>query len=83
MTNACPVCGFADLAQLPYDPEGCASFEICPSCGTEFGYDDAKKSYAELRRRWLAAGAPWSSRATAPPPTWDAMEQLRAAGLEK
>jgi len=83
MAHTCPVCGFAQLAEPAYDNAGCASFELCPSCGTEFGYDDVTKSHAELRALWLAAGTPWSSRATAPPPNWDAMEQLRAAGLEK
>jgi len=56
MAHTCPVCGFAELTQPPYDSTGCASFEICPSCGTEFGYHDANKSHEELRRRWLAAG---------------------------
>jgi len=58
-------------------------FEICPSCGTEFGYDDAKESHAELRERWLAGGARWSSRAKPSPPNWDGMEQLKTARLEK
>ncbi len=83
MEHTCPVCGYASLAEPPHDETGGASFEICPSCGTEFGYDDASKSHAELRKLWLAAGAPWRSRATAPPPDWSAIEQLRAAGLDK
>ena len=83
MGNTCPVCGFAKLAEPAYDKVGCASFEICPSCGTEFGYHDATKSHADLRKLWLAAGVPWSSQVIASPPNWDAMEQLRAAGLEK
>jgi hypothetical protein len=66
----CPVCGFAGLTEPPYDDHGCASFDICPSCGTEFGYDDAKQSYEELRRRWLASGALWWSQTTKPPLGW-------------
>jgi hypothetical protein len=52
MGHNCPVCGYAKLAEPPYDKTGCASFEICPSCGTEFGYHDASKSHAEPRRLW-------------------------------
>jgi transcription elongation factor Elf1 len=78
----CPVCGYAGLSEPPVDEKGCASFEICPSCGTEFGYDDAKRSHADLRNAWLSAGAPWRSRATQPPPGWSGLEQLRAAGFK-
>jgi hypothetical protein len=82
MEYTCPVCGFPNLAEPPHDDTGCASFETCPACGTEFGYDDATKSHAELRRVWLAAGAPWFSESVAPPRGWSAVEQLRAAGLD-
>jgi transcription elongation factor Elf1 len=81
-TFSCPVCGFAGLSEPAYDSSGCASFEICPSCGTEFGYHDATKSHAELRKLWLDAGAPWRSQTTPPPHDWDALEQLHAAGLK-
>src|ERR1700722_1795355 len=47
MGHNCPVCGYAKLAEPPYDKTGCASFEICPSCGIEFGYHDASKSHAD------------------------------------
>jgi len=78
----CPVCGFPELSEPPYDKDGCSSFDICPSCGTEFGYTDATKPHSVLRRAWLNAGAHWSSKVTAPPENWDAFEQLRAAGLD-
>lgn len=81
-TFPCPVCGFEGLTEPPYDSSGCASFEICPSCGTEFGYHDAKKSHAELRRSWLEAGAAWHSKTITPPQNWDALKQLQAAGLK-
>jgi|SRR5688500_16612826 hypothetical protein len=70
---ACPVCGF-DLGNMPPWSEGyamrpdgsrtelraSASHEICPSCDTEFGYDDAEEGISQeecwhrLRERWLA-----------------------------
>jgi hypothetical protein len=74
--HRCPVCCYPDLDEPAYDELGCASFEICPCCGTEFGYDDSGASHEELRRRWLARGAPWFSRSRLPPPGWSAVEQL-------
>jgi hypothetical protein len=82
MEHTSPGCGYANLAEPPYDKTGGASFEICPSCGTEFGYHDASKSHAELRKLWLAAGATWRSRAEVSPPDWSGIEQLKAAGLD-
>lgn len=72
----CPVCGYPDLDT----PSRMG--EICPSCGVEFGYDDdLGVSYEDLRNRWLERGAPWFSRATHPPPQWNALNQLEAVGL--
>ena len=78
--NICPVCGYK-LDEPPYDEAGYASFNICPSCGTEFGYHDATKSHAELRMTWLQSGAKWWSRHESPPEGWNPEEQLRRAGF--
>jgi transcription elongation factor Elf1 len=75
----CPVCGFPGLEEPPYDDTGAATFGICPCCGVEFGYDDAKRSHAELREQWIKAGMKW--RQDKPPTGWDAKAQLRAAGF--
>jgi len=56
------------------------NFAICPSCGTEFGYDDANCSHADLRHKWMLEGAPWFSRTTTPPLDWNAWQQLAQAG---
>jgi hypothetical protein len=77
----CPVCGFRGLSEPPYDEYHCASFEICPCCGTEFGYDDANKSFDQLRAAWIAAGMLWHSRSTPPSDGWDGHAQLAQAGL--
>jgi hypothetical protein len=69
MVNPCPVCGYG-LRRAPTD------FLICPSCGTEFGYDDAGRTHAELRAIWLRGGAGWWSTATPPPKNWDPYLQL-------
>lgn len=49
----CPVCGYDKLDKDPAP----LSYEICPHCGTEFGYDDAFCTHAELRERWLDRGS--------------------------
>ena len=48
--NICPACGY--LMRFP--PQ---DFHICPSCGTEFDYDNVGRSFAELRQAWISSGA--------------------------
>lgn len=73
---SCPVCGYDRLEQAPRD------FAICPSCYTEFGYDDATRSHDELRKAWLRKGAPWEAGNVFPPPDgWNGYAQLLRAGL--
>ena len=74
----CPVVGY-ELDCTPWHGES-PSDEICPSCGIQFGYDDACPEtrtgvYAAWRTRWMAAGMRWwSSRP--PPASWDPAVQL-------
>jgi hypothetical protein len=77
----CPVCGYPHLLEPPYNRSGGASYEICPSCGTEFGFDDIAKSFDELRANWVAAGCHWWSSAQKPPSDWSPDQQL--ANLDK
>lgn len=70
----CPVCGYPNLRNAQ-------DFEICPSCGTEFGYHDHRTSHAELRNAWVRNGMQWSSRYTQKPKDWSPYWQLTAAGL--
>lgn len=72
----CPVCGFGPLESPPYDGYGCPTYVICPSCGTEFGYDDDAMTHAQLRAAWVSAGCPWWSRTQAAPRDWSPLEQL-------
>ncbi|HEU5088394.1 MAG TPA: hypothetical protein VFT99_13150 [Roseiflexaceae bacterium] len=76
--HQCPVCGYGGLRESPH----AHTFEICPCCGIEFGYDDATSSHAELRAEWIAAGAHWWSEYTPPPPNWNAADQLRVFEVE-
>lgn len=75
----CPVCGYPGLEEPPRSSSGGGSYEICPSCGFEFGVtdDDLGFSYDEWRERWIAAGMPWDSAGIEPPPAgWDPKKQL-------
>jgi hypothetical protein len=71
----CPVCGF----NLKYPAE---DFNICPSCGVEFGYETAGRSYADLRKEWVATGPAWASRVHPSPGGWNPWLQLICAGYE-
>ena len=68
--NICPVCGFA----MTYPP---SDFHICPSCGTEFGYDDSGTTYEALRDRWRKTGPAWWSPVDPQPVGWNPIEQLQ------
>ena len=78
MKHLCPVCGFPNLTEPPRAKNGGASFEICPSCGFQFGVsdDDKKISHAQWRTKWRQAGMKWSSQQPAPK-GWDAAAQLK------
>jgi hypothetical protein len=71
MVNAylCPVCGYG-MAEEP------SNFNICPSCGTEFGYHDANVSINTLRATWLRNGAKWWSSTDVEPNGWDPYSQV-------
>lgn len=57
----CRVCG-CEPADAPWGPDGLTpTFEICPSCGVEFGYEDGTLSgIRRYRDQWLEAGGRWS-----------------------
>jgi hypothetical protein len=82
MPYVCPVCGYPDLEELPRGEATGGSYEICPSCGFQFGVsdDDRGHSYSEWRQNWIKKGMPWSSVARARPPDWDPKRQLEQVG---
>ncbi|RBP41476.1 hypothetical protein DES53_107309 [Roseimicrobium gellanilyticum] len=75
--HVCPVCGYPNLAEPPRSPSGGGSYEICPSCGFQFGVDDDDrgKTYEEARKAWKEAGSPWSSKGIPAPKGWNTKEQ--------
>jgi hypothetical protein len=82
--HTCPVCGYRRLFHPPWADDS-PSHEICPCCGTHFGYDDFASDeiaratrHRELRNDWSEAGYPWFS-STPMPSDWDPRRQLADA----
>ena len=71
-SKICLVCGFPKLTEGPFDDYGCPTYEICPCCGFEFGFDDESEgiSYVEYREKWIAGGFHWF-REDEEPTNWD------------
>lgn len=69
----CPVCGFDGLEESPVRGQDALSYEICPCCGFEFGFDAA--SFDEYRRQWVEGGAKWFIP-TLKPENWNLEKQL-------
>ncbi len=78
MNHPCPVCGFPALRESPRSKSNGASYEICPSCGFQFGVsdDDGGFTHVNWRAAWKRRGAPWSSRSIPAPRGWNAQSQL-------
>lgn len=85
MPYTCPVCGYPHLEEQPHHPGAGGSDEICPSCGTQFGYHDGAnddlvwrtKRHEVLRRKWIAGGMKWHSKVDPVPGDWKPETQLR------
>ncbi len=69
IANLCPVCGYG-MDDPPRD------YNICPSCGTEFGVNDLNASVADLRAAWIATGPKWWSQTDLQPSDWNPFQQL-------
>ena len=88
----CPVCGYL-LDFLPWGvSRESASHEICPCCGTEFGFhddalldnsEDREKAWAKRRKQWIDGGMKWWSSARNPPPNWNPAKQLTKLDTKK
>lgn len=81
MENICPVCGYPDLREPAYDEYNCSSFEICVSCGIEYGYGDQfleKKEdcWEYLRKEWISNGMKWHSKYIEKSIDWNPVMQL-------
>jgi len=85
----CPVCGYGELDEKPWDQDLNPSWDICPSCGTHFGNYDFGTTSAEvnqrhliLRKQWIDGGCMWHSSFTSSPQNWNPQEQLKKISLE-
>jgi uncharacterized protein YfiM (DUF2279 family) len=83
MENHCPVCGLTGLEA--FEEDGSPTFAICICCGNEagneYGISTSEARMEELRREWLYAKKAewWKPREK--PEGWDALAQLRGAGI--
>jgi hypothetical protein len=58
LLKICPICGYSDLSDIPYDEYGYPTYVICDCCGYEFGFDDESKniSFSAYRQKWIKEG---------------------------
>jgi hypothetical protein len=58
--NYCRVCGY-ELSVPPWGIDNNSpTWEICPCCGTEFGYEDCTPmSVRKKREEWILNGKKW------------------------
>ena len=73
--------GDCALAEQPRSESSGGSYEICSSCGFEFGVsdDDLGFTYEQWRQKWIDGGMIWNRGRTEPPISWNPVEQLRNA----
>lgn len=79
MNYICLICGFDKLYEPPYDKYSCASFEICPCCGTEFGYHIVHPNQEKitlLKEKWIKNGMIFNNNNRIPL-NWSSSEQLK------
>lgn len=74
----CPICGYDKLEEPPYDEFGEPSYEICPCCGIEFGFDleNYHITQEEYRKKWINNGGEWFDPQEKPQ-KWDIRQQLK------
>ncbi|WP_086444738.1 hypothetical protein [Candidatus Enterococcus lemimoniae] len=85
----CPVCGFEGLELEAYNDFDEPSYEICPCCGFQFGFDDDNAEHDKnieidrWRNRWISEGCNWYSEVFEKPKDWNPKKQLEKLKLEK
>ena len=73
----CRVCGLY-IETLPWGEDGNSpTYEICPCCGVEFGYEDyTAESAKQYREKWIHEGANWF-QPKQQPENWDRQQQSK------
>ena len=67
--HICPVCDCDCLIDEPYNENGDGSYEICPCCGFQFGYDDFPNKEEQIklwRINWIKNERKWFSSVRKP-----------------
>jgi hypothetical protein len=74
----CHVCGYPDLEEAPWGEDGISpTYNICPCCGVEFGYEDCQaEALLTYRSEWIKKGANWFD-SSLKPNNWSLKEQLK------
>lgn len=77
ITHNCRVCGLY-IDDKPWGEDGeSPTYEICPCCNVEFGYEDnTLESTLKYRSDWLKNGANWFEKKRKPE-NWNLGEQLK------
>lgn len=85
MSHACLVCGYPGLEHAPRGRDGGGSYEICPSCGFQYGVDDDDRRVtpSAWREAWVKGGMKWASRGIGRPQGWDPKAQLEQMAKAK
>lgn len=75
----CRVCGYLS-GTPPWGDDGkCPTYEICPCCGVEYGYEDSSViGVKRYREQWVASGGKWQD-AKEKPENWSLENQLKRA----
>jgi len=82
-SSYCRVCGY-EPAEPPWGTDGMSpSFDYCPCCGVEWGYQDSSQiGTVRFRSAWLEEGGPWRDPRF-PLDGLDVAERLRRIGVEE
>lgn len=64
----CPVCGYSDLEEPPYNEYGEPTYVICACCAFEFGFHDSSEGYSfvKYRKEWIKNGFEFSYKEDKP-----------------
>ena len=74
----CLICGYEKLEKPQYEKEIYPTFEICPCCGFEAGFEDLSEDICivQYRNKWINDGMKWWNRKGKPLIGWYTEKQL-------
>lgn len=73
----CRVCGLYNQEAPWGEDNRTPSYDICPCCGMEFGFEDYRLDLIrQYRQQWLDQGAEWFEK-NEKPSGWNLTEQMK------